>query len=203
MGFGTKGLFATESQRHREKLRKGVASAAPFSADVTRTPNFSHIFLSIPQANLIVHSFCTKPKRFSIAARNILPQSGFTENVGTLNACRTTDCGDAGGSWRFSRVNCQGKSEMRVSACWLPGHCGLLHFPLFERVGPLATAGVAESDSLNRGYAASTGKSGTPSGALSDRYRRLAAPKRREGKLRDPRTMRFGWLARAAFVFPP
>jgi len=77
---------------------------------------------------------------FSVAPETIVPQSGFTENVGTLNACQTIDCGDAGGSWQFSRVNCQGKSEMRASACWLPGHCGLLHFLLFEQVGPLATA---------------------------------------------------------------
>jgi hypothetical protein len=42
------------------------------------------------------------------------------------------DCGDTGGSWQFSRVNCQGHSETRASANRLPGHCGLLHFPLLR-----------------------------------------------------------------------
>jgi hypothetical protein len=54
------------------------------------------------------------------------------------------DCGDAGGSWQFSRVNCWGKLETRASANRLPGHCGLLYSLLFERAGPLANAGVAE-----------------------------------------------------------
>src|SRR5258708_2075637 len=72
---------------------------------------YSGLFLKIPQGSTIVHSFCTSGKRFYVAARGLLPQSGFTENVGTLNTCQTIDCGDAGGSWRFSRVNCQGKNR--------------------------------------------------------------------------------------------
>jgi hypothetical protein len=35
------------------------------------------------------------------------------------------ECGDAGGSRQFSRVNCRGKLETRVSAYRLPGLCGL------------------------------------------------------------------------------
>jgi len=54
------------------------------------------------------------------------------------------DCGDAGGSWQFSRVNCWGKLETRASADRLPGHCGLLYSLLIEQAGPLAAAGVAE-----------------------------------------------------------
>jgi len=41
------------------------------------------------------------------------------------------DCGEAGGSWQFSRVNCRGKLETRASADRLPGHCGLLYSLLF------------------------------------------------------------------------
>src|SRR5580700_5571791 len=76
------------------------------------------------------------------------------------------DCGDAGGSWQFSRVNCWGKLETRASANRLPGHCGLLYSLLFERAGPLANAGVAEKRFSESKFsescsAASTGKSGT------------------------------------------
>jgi hypothetical protein len=56
---------------------------------------------------------------------------------------------------------------------------------------------VLESRLRNR-----NGKCGTPKiiGALSDRYSRPAAPKRRAGSLEGLRTMRLGWLVRAAFV---
>lgn len=66
------------------------------------------------------------------------------------------DCGDAGGSWQFSRVNCWGKLETRASANRLPGHCGLLYSLLLERAGPLANAGVAEKrfcESYSQSYA--------------------------------------------------
>jgi hypothetical protein len=70
-------------------------------------------------------------------------------------------CGDAGGSLAISRVNCQGHSETRASANRLPGHCGLLHFPLLERVGRWPSQRRRRSDSQNRRSAACTGKSGT------------------------------------------
>jgi hypothetical protein len=72
------------------------------------------------------------------------------------------DCGNAGGSWQFSRVNCRGKSKTRASADRLPGHCGLLNSLLLERVGSLATARSRKSDSSNRASVASAGKSGAP-----------------------------------------
>ena len=50
---------------------------------------FLPIFLSPPQGSLIVHSFCTSAKCFSVAAPDDLPQSGFTENVGPPKARRT------------------------------------------------------------------------------------------------------------------
>jgi len=59
------------------------------------------------------------------------------------------DCGDAGGSWQFSRVNCWGKLETRASANRLPGHCGLLYSLLLEQAGPLANAGMQKDDSPN------------------------------------------------------
>jgi hypothetical protein len=109
------------------------------------------------------------------------------------------DCGYASGRWQFSRVNCQGKSEMRASACWLPGHCGLLYCRLNEPIRPLAAASVAESDSSNRTFATRTGKDG----ARSERCRSGAVVpppsvtgRQDEGVLR---TMRPGWLVQAAF----
>jgi hypothetical protein len=43
--------------------------------------NEGTLFLSLPQASLFVHSFCTRGKCFSIAACGDLPQSGCIENV--------------------------------------------------------------------------------------------------------------------------
>jgi hypothetical protein len=43
--------------------------------------NFPLVFLSLPQASVIVHSFCTSAKCFSIAMRDPLLHSGFTEYV--------------------------------------------------------------------------------------------------------------------------
>jgi hypothetical protein len=80
---------------------------------------------------------------------------------GNSQSLPNDDCGDAGGSRQFSRVNCRGKLETRASANRLPGHCGLLYSPLLEQAGPLAAAGWQGSDSPNHGSAASTGKSGT------------------------------------------
>ena len=116
------------------------ACAEEFSSDWANEDGGSYaddrrfllIFLSLPQGSLIVHSFCTRAKCFSVAARDDLPQSGFTENVGPSKACRTMIAAKLAADRQFSRVNCRGKSETRVSACWLPGHCGLLHCPLFE-----------------------------------------------------------------------
>lgn len=71
------------------------------------------VFLSFPQGSTIVHSFCTSGEGFSVAGRNLLPQSGFSENVGISQRLPNDDCGDAGGSWRFSRVNCQGFGNAR------------------------------------------------------------------------------------------
>jgi hypothetical protein len=47
--------------------------------------NSSTVFLSLPQGSRVVHSFCTTEKRFSVAVRNILPQSGFSEYVAISN----------------------------------------------------------------------------------------------------------------------
>jgi hypothetical protein len=95
-----------------------------------------------------VHSFCTRGKSFSVAGRNILFESGFSENV-EISSLPDDDCGDAGGSWQFLRVNCRGELETRASANRLPGHCGLLYSLLLERAGPLANAGLLRSDSQN------------------------------------------------------
>jgi len=60
------------------------------------------------------------------------------------------DCGDAGGSWQFSRVNCQGKLETRASANRLPGHCGLLYSLLFGAgLGRWPPQGLQRIDSQN------------------------------------------------------
>jgi len=67
------------------------------------------VFLSFPQGSHPVHSFCTSGECFSVAGCNLLLQSGFSENVGISQRLPNDDCGDAGGSWQFSRVNCQGK----------------------------------------------------------------------------------------------
>jgi hypothetical protein len=90
------------------------------------------VFLRHPQGSPIVHSFCTRVEGFSVAGRNILSESGFSEYVVNLTGLPKDDCGEAGGSWQFSRVNCRGKLETRASANRLPGHCGLLYSLLFE-----------------------------------------------------------------------
>jgi len=50
-------------------------------AEILRGGNFCTVFLSAPQESLNVHSFFTREKCFSIAGRNILFESGFSENV--------------------------------------------------------------------------------------------------------------------------
>jgi len=67
---------------------------------------FSGVFHDFPQGRLFLHSFCTSGECFLIAARNILPESEFTENVSILRL--RDDCEVAGGSRQFSRVNCRG-----------------------------------------------------------------------------------------------
>jgi hypothetical protein len=47
------------------------------------------LFLSFPQGSLTVHSFCTMAKGFCVAGRDILAESGFSENVANLKACQT------------------------------------------------------------------------------------------------------------------
>jgi len=112
------------------------------------------------------------------------------------------DCGYASGSWQFSRVNCQGKSEMRASACWLPGHCGLLYCRLNEPVRPLAAASVAGSRFFESRFCNSYRQRQRSQRALPDWYSRPAAFG--DGKADEgvPRTMRPGWLVQAAFFLP-
>jgi hypothetical protein len=45
-------------------------------------------FLRLPQASLTVHSFCTTGKRFCVAGRDILAESGFSENVANLKLAK-------------------------------------------------------------------------------------------------------------------
>jgi hypothetical protein len=66
-------------------------------------------FLSHPQGSPIVHSFFTRAKRFSVAGRNILPESGFSEYVAILKACQRMIAVTLVADWQFSRVNCRGK----------------------------------------------------------------------------------------------
>jgi hypothetical protein len=89
------------------------------------------VFLSLPQGSPIVHSFCTSAKCFSVAARNNLPHSGCSENVG-LSGAGHDDHGQAGGRPAILEGELPGENRKRASACRLPGHCGLLHFPLCE-----------------------------------------------------------------------
>lgn len=51
-----------------------IIRAAHFCGQILST-----LFLSHPQGTFTVHSFCTQPRAFSVARRNILPQSGFSE----------------------------------------------------------------------------------------------------------------------------
>jgi hypothetical protein len=94
--------------------------------------NSPPFFLSLPQTSLILHSFCTSAKCFSVAVHNNLPHSGFTECVRSFKACRTAIAARLAADRQFSRVNCRGKSEACVSARRSPGHCGLPHIPLYE-----------------------------------------------------------------------
>jgi hypothetical protein len=55
------------------------------------------LFLRHPQGSPVVHSLFTRAKCFSIAARNILLHSGFSEYVEIFAACRTMHVGEAGG----------------------------------------------------------------------------------------------------------
>ena len=149
------------------------------------------LFLSFPQGSLNVHSFCTTNRGFSVAVDKILAQSGFHQKRWNSQACETIDCGDAGGSRQFSRVNCRGKSEARASACRLPGHCGLLHFLLFEQVGLLATAGRCAPMILKnlRHCRPVLVKVALPVSAVGLVPSSLRC-KRWEGRMRDPRTVR-------------
>jgi len=54
--------------------------------------------------------------------------------------------------------------------------------------------------SRDRGAQPALGKSGTPSGALSGQKRHAAARAAGEARAENPRTMRRGWLACAAFL---
>jgi hypothetical protein len=58
------------------------------SAHLLGRDSFSD-FLRHPQGSRIVHSFCTRGKGFSVAGRDILRESGFSEYVAILKACRT------------------------------------------------------------------------------------------------------------------
>jgi hypothetical protein len=109
----------------------------------------SAVFLRLPQGSPIVHSFCTRAEGFSVAGRNILSESGFSEYVAKLKACRRMIAAKPAAAGNSRGVNCRGKLETRASANRLPGHCGLLYSLLFEQAGPLATAGIAESGSQN------------------------------------------------------
>ena len=77
------------------------------------------------------------------------------------STCPNDVCGDAGGSRQFSRVNCRGKLEPRVSAYRLPGHCGLLRTCSTSRLGCWLPQWLWSCVSPNRKAATSTGKSGT------------------------------------------
>jgi|HubBroStandDraft_6_1064221.scaffolds.fasta_scaffold630304_2 hypothetical protein len=133
-----------------------------------------------------------------------VPQSGVTEHVEPSKPCRTMFAAKPAADRRFSRVNCWGKLETRVSAVLV---ARALRPPLCPRSvswgGPSAVAEVAELWFSNHDSATVT-----VNGALlrqlercPDRYRRPAAPK---AAGRQPRgiyeTMRLGWLVRAAFV---
>jgi len=158
------------------------------------------VFLRLPQGNSNVHSFCTSLSAFAVAARNKLAQSGFIENVRVPELT---------GRLRWSQRQpaiLEGElpgniPEMRVSACWLSGHCGLLPHPA---------------------HWAGKGRWPPQSLQFSDRRVTILRPLRANAALLvcaarlevspavsrwkvgqgTPRTMRFRWLAGAAFVFP-
>jgi hypothetical protein len=113
------------------------------------------------------------------------------------------DCGMASGSRRFSRVNCRGTfQKMRASACWLPGRCGLL-----PRLAHWAGKGRWPPQSLQlRDRRITILRPLRENAALlvcAGRPEVSTAASRRTARAGTPRTMRLGWLARAAFVFPP
>jgi hypothetical protein len=104
----------------------------------------SALFLSFPQGSLVVHSFRTRGKCFSIARRNIPGQSGFSEYVAILDACQRMIAVTPVVDWQFSRVNCQG--EFGNARECVPVARALRPPPqsALERIGQLAAAGVAE-----------------------------------------------------------
>jgi hypothetical protein len=165
-------------------------------------PNFLHTFPQPSTSKSHRPQFLHKREMFSYCGAQRPASECFKRIREIFSRLSNDDCGDAGGSWQFSRVNCQGKFGY-ARKC-VPVARALRPPPL---LAPLSGLGcqrsqrVHRSDSPNHGCAAGTGKSGTPWGALSDQYKSARRSWRREGKTRDPRTMRLGWLARAAFVF--
>ncbi len=120
------------------------------------------VFLRFPQGSPIVHSFCTRGKCFLVAGQKVLSQSGCSETWNP-QSLPDDDCGDAGGSWQFSRVNCWGKLETRASANRLPGHCGLLYSLLFGAGWAAGQRRGCREAILRIAFLqASTGKCGTP-----------------------------------------
>src|SRR6266849_9295952 len=146
------------------------------------------VFLSFPQGSHPVHSFCTSGECFSVAGCNLLPQSGFSENVGISQRLPNDDCGDAGGSWQFSRVNCQGKFG-NARECQ-PVARALRPPPL-----PALRSGLGcwpphrlhRYDSPNHSSATVLVKVALFVSAVGP-VQSARRPKRREGKTRDPRT---------------
>ena len=106
---------------------------------------------------MIVHSFCTSAKCFSVATRIVVPQSGVTEYVGPSKACRTMFVAKPAADRRFSRVNCWGKLETRASVVLV---ARALRPPPCPRSmswgGPSAVAEVAELWFSNHGSATVT-----------------------------------------------
>jgi hypothetical protein len=104
----------------------------------------STVFLSFPQGSVVVHSFRTRGKCFSVAHRNIPYQSGFSEYVAILKACQWMIAVTPVADWQFSRVNCQGKIG-NAREC-VPVARALRPPPqsALERTGQPAAAGVAE-----------------------------------------------------------
>src|SRR5206468_10658938 len=99
------------------------------------------------------------------------------------------NCGRASGSRRFSRVNCWGVIQKRASARFgKPGRCGLLkESSLDSRTESLVLRRVRGETSILSG--------------MQDLKAHTSLPCAVKGKLRHPRAVRPGWLARAAFIF--
>ncbi len=116
------------------------------------------------------------------------------------------DCGDAGGSWQFSRVNCRGKLETRASANRLPGHCGLLYSLLFGAGWAAGRRRGCEEVVLRIIFsgsrsASSTGKCGTPCERC--RTSTVGSPLLAAGRQEERSTKRCGgrWLASRRICF--